>query len=94
MRILGVDLQLPSRSDLNLVPLFVVAGLLIGAAIHTMVGGPTVFMKAMAVAGGAGALLAAAGANLDHGWRGAAVCLLGAIASFYVTVALGAAVTA
>lgn len=88
MQILGVKLHFPSNADLQLLPLCLIAGFSMGAALVKATHGPTDVALAMGACGVAAGFLCAAGANLDAGWRGAALCLAGAGASYVCTLSL------
>jgi hypothetical protein len=86
MKRFGLDLRFPSPSD---VPWAVLCGLLgaaVGAFLVHLTRGPSAVVVAMTIAGICVGVLAAAGANLDAGWRGAAVAMVGGLASFAVAL--------
>lgn len=88
MKVLGVELRFPSQSDLMLVPFCGLLGAVIGALLLRITHGSSTVAAAMAAAGICAGLLVSAGANLDAGWRGAAIALAGGLGSFGLALAI------
>lgn len=82
MRIFNVELRFPSQADLLYVPFAVAGGAYIGSLIQRHTEGSLAPVAGMAAAAGVATFLALSGADLDAGWRGAALTLGGAICTF------------
>lgn len=81
-RVFGVALHAPSEGDLPFIPICGMGGACVGSVIQHLSQGDVAGVVAMAAAGAATGLLAASGANLDAGWRGLTVALVGAGVAF------------
>ena len=87
MRIFNVELRFPSQADLLYVPLAVAGGAYLGSLIQHHTEGSQAPVAGMAAAAGVATFLALSGADLDAGWRGAALTLGGAVLSFALVTA-------
>ena len=91
MRFLGVELKRPAAKwwrTLDWAFGCGAAGLLLGLVLQQSVGGRTSAVLGLGAAGVAAGLLVASGANLDAGWRGAALSITVGILAFLAVVAL------
>lgn len=88
MRILGVELHVPCESELTWLPQCAALGTIAGLVLLGITqGDPAVLLAEQACALTAG-FLAAAGANLNAGWRGVAICLMCGLCSYGVVLGL------
>tara|TARA_B100001105_G_C22399536_1_gene448646 strand:- start:2252 stop:2536 length:285 start_codon:yes stop_codon:yes gene_type:complete len=89
MRIFDVELRFPSQADLLYVPFAAAGGTYLGSIIQRQTDGSLAPVAGMAAAAGVATFLALSGADLDAGWRGAALTLGGAVLAFaLVTVTM------
>lgn len=88
MKFLAVDLRFPKISDLARLPLCFALGGIVGLALQAVTHGDAEGVIAEGMAALTAGFLAAAGANRDSGWRGAAICLMGALCCYGIVLAL------